>query len=358
VRVPKYRKHSSRDLAFVEWQGKRLYLPGSHNSAESRDAYRAFLARIMAKAPQDFALPDAHGLTVASLLLAFLDHAAERYGDGTRGEYANCKHALKPLMRSRHGATVATAFGPKALKQWRDSLAAKNKRAYVNQQLSKIKRAFKWAASEELIHITVYQALATVPGLRAGESDAAESKRREGVPWSTVEATIAELSPLVADMVRVQWFTSVRSGSLCRAKPEQFDRSGELWLWRPRHKTEHLGRELIIPVGPRCQAVLLPYMDRPSDAYLFDPRTQRANRRYRKHYATSSYYRAIERAAERAKVAHWFPHQLRHARGQEIRERFGVEGAQSLLGHDTLDATQIYSARRLDLAKVIARETG
>lgn len=31
-----------------------------------------------------------------------------------------------------------------------------------------------------------------------------------------------------------------------------------LLLWRPRHKTEYVGREIIVPIGPQCQAVLEP----------------------------------------------------------------------------------------------------
>jgi hypothetical protein len=36
---PKYRRHSSRDLAFVGLAGRRVYLPGSYGSQESRTEY-------------------------------------------------------------------------------------------------------------------------------------------------------------------------------------------------------------------------------------------------------------------------------------------------------------------------------
>jgi integrase len=367
VRIPKYRKHSSRDFAFVEWKGKRYPLPGLYNSAESVDAYKQFLLLNVGVADTRPA-PVSTSLSVAGLVTAYLEHAEKYYGGGSRGEYANMRHALKPLGME-YWQLPAAQFGPLKLQEWVDKLIEKgHARPYINQQAAKVKRMFKWAASKELLPVAVYQALATVQGLAAGRTEAAEPELRQPVAWDVVAATLVELSPLVADMVRIQWYTSVRSNSLCRATPAQFDRSVDPWLWRPRHKTEFRGHELIIPVGPKCQAILLPYLDRPADAYLFDPRTQRANRRYRKHYGTASYYRAIQRAIERVNVKReksgqkpipaWFPHQIRHARGQQIREQFGIEGAQAHLGHDSMEATEIYSARRLELAKEIARKLG
>jgi integrase len=378
MRIPKYCKHSVRDLAFVTWKRKRYYLPGGYNSHQSVQAYKRFLREHVAADSQPGTAPPSAILSMADLIIAYMDHAAARYGRSSRSEYANAKYALLPLAKSEHGSMAAADFGPKRLKAWRLQLLKEGSRGYVNQQIAKIKRAFKWAASEELIPVSTYQALATVIGLRGGESMARESEKRKPVPWSDVEPVLTELSPEVADMVRVQWHTAVRSGSLCRATPSQFDRSGDLWLWRPLHKTQHLGRELIVPVGPLCQAILGPYIDgKPPDAPLFDPRRRRNNRRYGGRYTTTTYYQAVKRAIERVNkkrktaavdkfgdeskavlIEHWFPHQLRHSKGHEIRERYGIEGAQSHLGHDSMEATAIYSARRLELAKQIARETG
>lgn len=370
MRIPKYRKHSLRDIAFVEWRGQRHYFSGPHNSAISREAYRRFIVQVVAAAPPTES-PSPTGLTVAGLVTAFLDHAAERYGRKTRGEYANCKHALRPLLRSKYGPTLAAEFGPKKLKAWRGELVTKHSRKYINAQVNKIRRAFKWAVSEELVPITTLQSLETVTGLYAGESEARETVERRPVDWKHVEPVLQELSPMVADMLRVQWLTAVRSDSLCRAAPEQFDLKAErgLWLWRPRHKTENRGRELIVPIGPQCQAILRPYMEgRAPDAPLFDPRSLRSNRRYGARYKTSSYYRAVVRAIKRVNdkrkkagkqpIENWFPHLVRHSKGQAVREDYGIEGTQAHLGHDTVDASQIYSSRRLKLAKRIARKTG
>lgn len=369
MKIPSYRRHSTRDVGFVEHKGRRHYLPGKWKSAESQAAYRQFIVDNVGAAPPDPSELRTRQLTVSQLVAAFLDYAAAHYGRGTRGEYANCKHALIPLARSEYGPLLASQFGPRALKEWQAALVAKkHSRTYVNQQASKIKRAFRWAASEELIPVTVHQALATVQGLQAGRTDALETAAKQPVDDAHVEPVLAELSPLVADMVRIQRLTGVRSGSLVRATPEQFTKDGSLLLWRPRHKNEFRGRSLVVPVGPRAAAILADYLDRDPAAPLFDPGTQRANKRYGERYTTATYYRAVARAIERVNagrrklkeppIPRWTPHQLRHTRAQEIREAYGIEGAQAALGHDSLEATEIYSSRRLELAKRVAAETG
>ncbi|MGN6371354.1 MAG: tyrosine-type recombinase/integrase [Phycisphaerae bacterium] len=40
---------------------------------------------------------------------------------------------------------------------------------------------------------------------------------------------------------------------------------------------------------------------------------------------------------------HWHPHQVRHSVATEVRDKFGVDFSQALLGHVNLSATQIYA---------------
>lgn len=367
MRIPKYRQHSTRDCGFVEFKGRRHYLPGPYDSAESREAYKRFVLDNVGREPPADPAKALSGLSVSGLVLAFLEHARQHYGDAPRGEYANCRHALKPFA-DVHGPELAATFGPLRLKKWQKSrVTAGHARDYINQQISKIKRAFRWAASEELIPVATYQGLVTVQGLQAGRTAAPEPEKRQPVSDADVAPVLLELSPIVADMVRLQRLTGARSGSICQATPGQFAREGRLLLWRPRHKTEYLGAELVIPLGPKAQRLLRPYLQRcKPDEPLFSPRAQRANRRYGKRYKTSSYYLAVHRAIKRVnakrpkarQIPEWFPHLLRHTRGQEVRERYGVEAAQSILGHDRIDSTEVYSGRRLELAKLVALETG
>jgi integrase len=365
MRVPKYRRHSS-GIAFVEHDGRRQYFSGRFNSDESRNEYINFLRGIGAITPSP---ADKPSLTVAEMVIAFLNFAITEYGCERGSEYHKLRVVGQYLI-AKEGDTLASEFGPKRLKQVRDSLIPDDAQDTINAKLGRMKRMFAWAVSEELIPASVYQAIGTVGGIRRGRGGARLTKKRRPVSEADVFATLPQLNPLVRAMVKFQWFVGARSSSICRAKADQFDCSDSIWLWRPRHKSEHLGIELVLPIGPRAQSLLLPYLERArkSGGYLFDPRTIRRNRRYGKRYTSQSYRQAVQRAIKRLNAAReekkeppmtkWSPHQIRHAKGKAVRAKHGLEGARAALGHTTLAMADHYSEKNLELARQIAREMG
>ena len=63
----------------------------------------------------------------------------------------------------------AKQFGSLALKSVRAKMVnAGLCRRLINQRIGRIRRTFKWAAAEELIPVTTYQLLTTLPGLQKG----------------------------------------------------------------------------------------------------------------------------------------------------------------------------------------------
>ena len=54
----------------------------------------------------------------------------------------------------------------------------------------------------------------------------------------------------------------------------------------------------------------------------------------------------------------WNPHALRHATATQIRGRYGVEAARTVLGHSDADTTTIYAERDIELARQVMREIG
>jgi len=218
-----------------------------------------------------------------------------------------------------------------------------------------------------------YLALTAVPDLKKGRTTAPEHPPVLPVPSDVVEATIAELSNLVADMVRSHRLTGCRPTEVCLLRPGEIDRSEDIWVFTPKsHKTDHLERHRTIHIGPSAQKILLPYLDRPDDGFCFDPReAPKAKKNSRERYTKDSYGRAIRRAVKRINkrraeehgneaelIESWSPNQLRHSAATEIRKQFGVEGAQVILGHASADVTQVYAERDLKLAKEIARTLG
>jgi site-specific recombinase XerC len=45
------------------------------------------------------------------------------------------------------------------------------------------------------------------------------------------------------------------------------------------------------------------------------------------------------------RIPHWHPNQLRHTTATKVREQFGLEAAQVVLGHSRADVTQVYAER-------------
>ena len=181
------------------------------------------------------------------------------------------------------------------------------------------------------------------------------------------------------------------------------DRSAGVWTYKPEsHKTQHHGKERFIFIGPKAQAVLLPYLLRPAGSFCFSPadsekqrlaelhaerktplsygnrpgtnRVRRPKRQAGDRYTKDSYNRAIARAVKAANAARkkaaveigvepvllpsWSPNRLRHAAATEVRRQFGLEAAQVTLGHAKADVTQVYAERDAELARTVALKIG
>lgn len=402
-KVPKYRHRADRNYAFVEVGGRRQRLPGAYDSPESRAAYHEFCHRLLLQ-EGDAPPPKIDGQpSVAELVAACLDWAeGYYYNPGSSSEYDAIRQAAQPMLRL-HAKTPASEFGPLALKQVRQAMVDRGwARGHINQQIHRIRRIFRWGVENELVPPAVLQALKAVGPLRAGKTLARETEPVKPPPAGAVEATLPHLTPVLADMVRLQQATGMRSENLCLLRPCDVDRSGDVWLFRPaKHKRSHAGGTLLIPLGPRAQAVLGPYLERDPEAYCFSPRESEAQRSRqrraarktplqpsqasrqpkpgskrakRSHYDSRSYRRAIWYAIRRANrqdeaeaakagrqprpIPHWHPHQLRHAVATEVRQRFGLEGAQVYLGHAHAAVTEIYAESDLARAREIARQLG
>jgi len=301
---------------------------------------------------------------IDELIERYLTFCRVYYGDAKRGTTANIIDSVRELQ-SRFGDFSASSFRPRDLKSLRETMIEIGlSRTTINYRVLKIKAMFRWAVSEEFVDVDVLQRLQTVDGLKRGRTTANEPERRQPVAWGDVEATLPFVPEVVADMIRFQWHTAARSGSVVTATADQFEvdpQNADLFLWRPRHKTEWTGAELVIPIGPKCQRVLRPYL---GGGPLFDPRKNpMARGNVGKTYSPASYRRAIVRGIENAalsgvKIPKWSPHAIRHARGHEIRRTHGIEAVQAILGHASLSASEIYSERRLNTAREIAAAIG
>ena len=278
VRIPSYRLQKARGLAVVTIDGKDRYL-GPYDSPESREKYHRlvheWLTRESAEPPP---CADDPGPTINELMLAFSDRHVVGYyvKDGNpTSEQDNIRQALR-FVRRLYEHSPAKEFGPLALKAVRSAMIQSGRcRNLINKDIHRVRRMFKWAASEEILPASVYQALETVEALPKGRSQARETAPVKPVPIEVVNATLPHLPPVVQAMVKIQLLSGARPGEVCSMRPMDFDRSDpSCWSYTPSsHKTEHHGKARTIYLGPKAQSVLAPFLaDRSPDAFLFQPR--------------------------------------------------------------------------------------
>ena len=378
TRPPKLCRHKSSNRAYVRINGKQIFL-GPWDSPKAKRRYHEIL--------RDWAefggvMPKQDDITVAEVVNAYWKYAKAEYVDthGKPTSHLECiRYSLIPLL-DLYGDILAKDFGPKALRNVRQTwLEAGNARKTCNARTGDIKRCFKWAASHEIIPASVHETLNTVEGLRRGKGGR-ETAPVKPVPMEHVEAAKACAPAPIRALIELQVLTAARPGELLRLRPMDIDTSGDPWTVRPEHhKTAHRGRERVILLGPKAQAVVKPFMLRAPDAYMFSPKEAVAERaaKAKTHrrpgqqpnpkktdrtvgdcYDKDSYRRAVLTACRKGGAPEWTPYRLRHTAATEIRRQYGLEAAQVILGHAELGVTQVYAERDYEKAARVMAEIG
>jgi hypothetical protein len=130
--------------------------------------------------------------------LAYHQHATKCYVDPDgmpTKELSVIRYSLRPL-RELFGLSPAAEFGPLKLKAVRQKMIDSGlARALINRRLSVVKRAFKWAVSEELIPPAVFEGLRAVAGLERGRTTAKEAPPVGPVADEIVDATLPFCPP-------------------------------------------------------------------------------------------------------------------------------------------------------------------
>jgi integrase len=409
---PAHCHHKASGRAFVTLDGRRIYL-GAHGSQASRDGYDTAIASWISRGRRpavNGTAADGHAPpsspTVTMIVQAFWSHAKTYYvhPDGAAtSEQTTLRYALRHLKRM-FGASPAADFGPMKLKAVREAMLQPTThtdpktgkpttragwaRSYVNRQVARLKLMFKWAVSMEMVPAPVYQALATVPGLKRGRTEARETKPIRPVAQADVDAVLPHLSRQVAAMVQTQLLTGARPGEVCAMTTAAIDRTQPVWVYRPtQHKTLHHDHVREIRIGPKAQAIVTPFLKLAlPDAPIFSPAEAEAQRRAKltaarktpitygnstgtnrvakprrvpqDRYTVDSYRRAIARACEKAGLASWHPHQVRHTAATELRKQYGLDAARVVLGHRSAAITETYAEMDAEKATRVMAEVG
>lgn len=390
---PSYLFHKPSGQGYARLNGRTVYL-GKYGTDESKARYAEVIAEwLTGQSSSQFVI------TLDEIALRYLEFAKGYYRKhGEPTNEAQSIHAVLRLLIAFAGPQRVCDFTPRRFREFRDWLIEqpdrrfkngdrKLSRQYVNKSMQKIVRCFKWGVAEGIVSPESWNALKAVDGLRKGRSDAREAPAVKPVADSDIEAVLPFMTPVLRAMVELQRLTGMRSGEVVEVRPKDVTRRIDgVWCYRPsRFKTEHHeDAERVVFLGPKSQQVLQPWLDRDADAFCFSPqesvewqRQQRRSQRQSKvqpsqqnrstkqpqkgpgtKYTTGTYRQAVQYACDKAGVAHWFPHQIRHTSATEIRRKFGLEGAQVTLGHSSANVTQIYAERDLELARQVAAKLG
>lgn len=374
--TPAYRRRSGTHYAQVsltdsQTVARKNYYLGRWGSPESKERYYALLAEWEAggrRLPESS--PRTKGTAIAALLAAYLQDMSTKYSASYLGELR-----MDARIIVRHaGRLDADEFGPNELRSIRHTTTYPDtgRRAWTRQGANRFGRRviaiWKWGVSRGLVRAETYAALNTLEPLRMGVG--VDAEQVVPVDEATIEATLAELSPPLSAMVRLQLLTGMRPGEVVQMRACDLDTRAQPWSYRPQHhKTGHLGKSKTIYFGPRGQEIVSGFLSEAGVGFLFcylgetPSRTKPIDWRImeRHPYSVASYRRAVERACDRANIAaggstslraipRWTPHQLRHTYATRVRAEYGAEQARAALGHAHLRTTEIYA--EIDSASV------
>jgi integrase len=402
--TPSYRRHKQSGQAIVTLTDpsgvRRDVLVGKYGTSASRKEYARVLSEWEA-AGQRLPAQDhqTSSLSMNELILSYWRYAEEYYGfrsDRERGDGACLRGALS-IIRQLYGHSSAQDFGPLSRKACREKMIEKGwSRSYVNAQIDRLRRMFRWAAGEQLLPVSIYQNLQAVPGLRRGKTSAKETEKVKPVNADHVKAALPHMPTPVQGMVRLQQLTGCRPTEACLMRALDLDRSNPTcWIYRPgsdqgehgAHKTAHHGHDRVILIGPRAQEVIRPFLKPDLTAYLFCPkdatrernekrrakrqtplypshlrlqtwkRKQRPRRAPGDRYTARIYARAIARACRKAGVPEWSPNRLRHSRATELRG-YGLDIVKTILGHSKVETSQVYAEKDMLAAMELVSKIG
>lgn len=325
--------------------------------------------------------------TVSDVIAAFHDLELARYSEHEQNDF---RLSLRPVAEL-YGLNRIDTFGPLELRRVRQHMSESVKaRKTINQRIGRIVRVWRWAVSHKLISSELWQDLNAVPpispGSEAENMGVVDYEEVPPVPEDDLHKTIAECHDVLKAMIWTQLLTAARPGEVCQIRYQDIHTEGTIeiargvtislgnvWavLYRARryvrgkrtgdpqlidngsHKTAHRDHNRVILIGPRCKAVLEPFIQTrepseclfsPRDAWLLthDGKMKGGKRQPSSQYTTHAYGHAILKAINRAGVPRWSPHQLRHNAATRLNDEFGPEIARIILGHRSLAATRTY----------------
>lgn len=357
--IPTYRHHKPTNQARSTVDGKD-YWHGVWDSPESKRKYAEFLDKHARGVLADPAPPPPMPfVSIDALCLKFVADQFKRYvrADGKESAECDCYRGVIKILSGLFGQTPIDEFGPLRLRRCREAMVeAAWSRGYINKQVGRLRRIFRWGVSWELVPQVVADALKSVEGLRPGDSTAPELPAREAVPMEHIEIIKTRMRQRTKDLVDLLIYTGARPGELVSVRPCDIDmrkkrrKDGEPEIWvanLAKHKNAWRGQRRTLYFGPRSQLILRRYLGKgcnPKERIFPVSR----------HTLSLS----IAAACERHGIPRFTAHHLRHTAATLLRDELGIEYAQAMLGHKRVDQTASYSIKSEKKAITAAKKLG
>src|SRR5262249_25114135 len=155
---------------------------GRYGSATAQNAYDALIGEWLSRGRT--LPPSATGFTVSQAIAAYLRYAKGYYvKDGQQTSEFHCLIAAMRPLRALYGKTPADSFDSIGLQSVMRRMVEEGlARKTINDHVHRIRRAFRWTASQRLVSDVVVASLATVAALKRGRSAARETQKKKPVP--------------------------------------------------------------------------------------------------------------------------------------------------------------------------------
>jgi integrase len=352
----------SRNRAFCKVDGRFVVL-GPAGSAEAQAAYGKLVADLARKdvaaaigavkrrqaVPRD----TKPAVTLNELFLRYVTERMPTYSTEER----KCLQTIIREARKLFGETSVADFGPLRLQVVRDAMIERGwSRSYINHQVKRLRRIFRWGVSKELVPVEIVAALATVESLKYGEAPG-ESRERRALSEDQIQAVRGHLIERWRDPFDVMLLCGCRPGELLKLTTGGVDRSGEIWRAElKQHKNSHRGKSRTLFFNATAQLILRKYLSADPAAKLFPMRLDSFSKAVRTacevafgmpkelRKPAKELTNAQKASAREWRREHtWTPHWLRHTVATRIADELGTEAAQRLAGHATRAMAEHYS---------------
>ena len=217
-------------------------------------------------------------LTVACVCDAYLDALPSR---SLSKSHAGKLRAVVLFLYNFAGSEAAESFGPNSLPLLCQTMLTNDLiRRTANSYARIVVSIFKQVVAHELISPHVYQALRGLEPLKIHDRNPVLP-----VPEAAITAVRNRVSAQVRAMRDLQLATGMRPGEVCAMRKCDSDLSGQVWQYRSAtRKTSWRGREHVVYLGPKAQAILKPFLsDRRITSFLFSPAEAETDRLATQH---------------------------------------------------------------------------